>query len=562
LRQKGFLLAWQTAQRREMTETEGVGPGQEPTPKIEHANNDACSISEFAHPLQAASPPQLRQYQVEAIQQCRQQLAIGKNKICLVAPTGSGKTIIAGEIIRLTEARDKRVLVLAHTREIIGQTSGKLRSFDIPHGILAAELTRGAYHHVQVASVQTYWSRVVRRKCMERPPADLIIIDECHHVRARTWREIIQSYPGVPLIGLTATPCRGDGRGLGEVFDTLVECPQVPDLIRLGHLVPTKTYAPPPPDLRGIKMQAGDYVVDQLGERMNDDGLIGDILTNCFKRAEGLKTICFAVNVAHSQHIAAEFVRAGIAAEHVDGSTPTQQRDHILKRLASGMTTVVSNCMVLTEGFDLPDLECMVLARPTRQMGLYRQMVGRGVRPADGKQHLVVLDHSGAIYTHGPVEDIVEWTLYRDRRAVNKHHDNRQRRDTDGSYHSRIIDCRGCGAKRITGHDCMHCGYFPQKPPQAIVFDDADLVLYDAVSRRSHASDYTAEEIAEWHGMLAWIERERGYKSGWVGFKFKEKFGDWPPPLYPKLIKPNQEVLAWIRSRNVAFAKAQRRGAA
>jgi hypothetical protein len=124
----------------------------------------------------------------------------------------------------------------------------------------------------------------------------------------------------------------------------------VPELIKLDYLVPTKTYAPPPPDLRGIKVQAGDYVVDQLGERMNDDGLVGDIVTNWFKRANGLKTICFAVNVAHSQHIAAEFVRAGIAAEHVDGSTPTQQRDRILKRLASGMTTVVSNCMVLTEG--------------------------------------------------------------------------------------------------------------------------------------------------------------------------------------------------------------------
>jgi superfamily II DNA or RNA helicase len=508
------------------------------------------------------SAPQLRPYQVEAIQQCRQQLAIGKNKICLVAPTGSGKTIIAAEIIRLVEAGGKHVLVLAHTREIIQQTSDKLRSFGIDHGIIAAELTRGSYHLVQVASVQTYWSRVMRRKSMERPPADLIIIDETHHVRARTWHEIINRHPDAKLIGLTATPCRGDGRGLGEVFEVIVECPQVPELIKLGYLVPTKTYAPPPPDLRGIKVQAGDYVVNQLGERMNDNGLVGDIVTNWFKRASGLKTICFAVNVAHSQHIAAEFVCAGIAAEHVDGSTPTPQRDRILKRLASGMTTVVSNCMVLTEGFDLPDLECMVLARPTRQLGLYRQMVGRGLRPANGKQHLVVLDHSGAIYVHGPVEDVIEWTLDKDRRAINKFHNDSKRRDTDGSYQSRIIDCVGCGAKRIAGHACVHCGYFPQRALRAIVFDDGDLQLYEALNRRTRASDYTPEEIAEWHSMLAWIAAERGYKPGWVGFKFKEKFGDWPPRLYPKLIKPNPEVLAWVRSRNIAFAKAQRRGAA
>jgi superfamily II DNA or RNA helicase len=163
----------------------GTASGQEAAPETFEQTIDGHSNNAIAHFAQAASAPQLRQHQVEVIQQCRQQLIIRKNnRICLVAPTGSGKTIIAAEIIRLVEARGKHVLVLAHTREITGQTSTKLRSFDIPHGILAAELTRGSYHLVQVGSVQTYWSRVMRRKCMEPPPADLIIIDECHHIRA------------------------------------------------------------------------------------------------------------------------------------------------------------------------------------------------------------------------------------------------------------------------------------------------------------------------------------------------------------------------------------------
>jgi superfamily II DNA or RNA helicase len=258
LSHKGFSAKWLTCfWLGRGTETEGVGCGQQPTPEIENAVTSSILNSNPPTQLQAASPPQLRPYLVEVIEQCREQLATGKNKICLVAPTASGKTVIAAAIIRNTVANNKHALVLAHTREIVGQTSNKLS--DIPHGIILAEQTHGTYHNVLVASVQTYWSRVMRHKRMEPPVADLIIVDECHHIRAHTWHEIIRSYPGVPLIGLTATPCRGDGRGLGEVFDVIVECPQVPELIKLGFLVATKTYAPPAPDLRGVGVQAGDY---------------------------------------------------------------------------------------------------------------------------------------------------------------------------------------------------------------------------------------------------------------------------------------------------------------
>ena len=168
-------------------------------------------------PDKPAFPPgrELRPYQLDVINQCRQKLAAGVSKICLVAPTGSGKTIIAAEIIRSAVAKGKRVLVLAHTREIIKQTSLKLNAAGIAHGIIMATDTVRPYEPVQVASVQTYWSRVMRTKRMDPPHADLVIVDECHHVRARTWRKIIDSYPGVALIGLTATPCRSDGRGLG-----------------------------------------------------------------------------------------------------------------------------------------------------------------------------------------------------------------------------------------------------------------------------------------------------------------------------------------------------------
>jgi DNA repair protein RadD len=363
----------------------------------------------------------------------------------------------------------------------------------------------------------------------------------------------------VPLIGLTATPCRSDGRGLGSSFDVLVECPQVAELINQKYLVGTRTYAPTELDLKGVRTQAGDYVINDLAARVDTDPLVGDIVSHWFKYANGLKTIVFAVNVKHSRHIAGEFEKAGVKAEHLDGSTPKAERDAILARLASGETTIVVNCMVLTEGYDLPAISCLVLARPTKQQGLYRQMVGRGLRPSDDKSWLVVLDHSGAIYRHGCVEDPIEWTLAPDKRAANRAHNGRPVRDTDGSYKSRLVDCKDCGAKRKAGCACVHCGYYPKPPADAIVFEDGSLALYD---RQSRAARQTGDphEQARWHGMLAHYAKLHGHKPGWAAYKFKEQFGHWPPRIQPKPIEPTREVLSWIRSKNIAFAKSRTAG--
>jgi DNA repair protein RadD len=192
-----------------------------------------------AEPPPEDAPPELRSYQADVVERTEQQ----DGNDCVVAPTGAGKTVIGAAIIRAAVARGERVLVLAHTREIVRQTSSKLRVASIEHGVMMADETVRPDEPAQVASVQTYWARVMRTKRIKPPPADLIIVDECHHIRAHTWEQIIKSYPNARLIGLTATPCRGDGRGLGGIFDVLVECPQVAELIKLGFLVPTKTYA-------------------------------------------------------------------------------------------------------------------------------------------------------------------------------------------------------------------------------------------------------------------------------------------------------------------------------
>jgi DNA repair protein RadD len=222
---------------------------------------------------------------------------------------------------------------------------------------------------VQVASIQTLWTRAMRLERMPLPAADLLIVDEAHHCPAETYRKIIAEYPKAVLLGLTATPCRGDGRGLGDIFDIIVECPQVADLIAQKYLVRTRVYAPIDPDLRGVETRQGDYVESQLAGRMDRDNLVGDIVSHWHKYAERRKTVCFAVNVAHSIHIRNEFLKSGVKAEHIDGGTPKPDRDAALARLASGETELVTNCMVLTEGWDMPAVSCGILARPTKKNG-------------------------------------------------------------------------------------------------------------------------------------------------------------------------------------------------
>jgi DNA repair protein RadD len=508
----------------------------------------------------------LRLYQIEDIQEI--ELAIDApwrspldyrpspsppEAVLYVLPTGAGKTVVASTIIERAAAIGWRVLVLTHRREILKQTSLKISGGSFEHGLIQAGLNLDLDHPIQIASIQTLWARCMRTDKIPLPPADLIIIDEAHHIAAQTWRKIIEAYPNARRIGLTATPCRGDGRGLGNYFTKLIEGAQVSSLIRQKFLVPTIYYAPVDPDLRGVQTRQGDYVVAQLADRMNRDDLIGDIVSNWHKHAERRKTLVFCVDVAHSVHVKDEFVKAGVRAEHIDGSTPKPDRAAALARLASGETELISNCMVLTEGFDEPSIGCIMLARPTKQIGLFRQMAGRGLRPAEGKTNLILIDHSGAVFRHGLLEDRVEWTLDVTKRAENAAHAARDRAQT-----SRLVECSQCSALRTAGEKCPHCGFFPQRRPDLIVFREGELARFDR-NTRSAASTVSPEDRMRWHGMLAHIAAKRGYKPGWAGYKFKEKFGHWPPQRSAVPIEPSPECLSWVRSRNIAYAKAKER---
>jgi DNA repair protein RadD len=501
------------------------------------------------------APIVLHLFQKDLVEKIETAIATCAGKMILVLPTGGGKTVVASALIKRLVAQYRPVLFLAHRREIINQTCAKLHLNGVSHGIIMAGADQNLRPQalVQVASIDTLRARALNRETMRLPPADVVFIDEAHHARALTYGRVIDAYPDAVIIGMTATPVRGDGKGLGNIFRQMIEGPQVKELIDLDVLVRPRLYAPVDPDLKGVRTQAGDYVINQLASRMNTDQLVGDIVAHWLRHGEQRRTVCFAVDVAHSVHIRNEMIAAGVRAEHIDANTPIKEREAILARLASGETEVVTNCMVLTEGWDMPEVGCCILARPTKQMGLYRQMIGRVLRAACDKKDAIVLDHAGACFRHGLPEDHVAWTLSTDKQAVNPTHERRKRGEEP-----KLRKCPACQAV-MTAPPCAACGWMPKPRARDVEFAEGELGLVRG--GRAQAPAYSSEDRARWHGMFAYIARERGYSPKFANAKHMEKFGAWPPyGAAPMPIPPTPECLAWIRSRMIAYAK--RRSAA
>lgn len=496
----------------------------------------------------------LHGYQSEIIDRARERLTTGgRRRIIVVIPTGGGKTIIAARVVLNAIAKNCTALFLVHRRELLKQAAQKLTAETIDAGIISPGFRPRPDQAVQVASISTLHARAIRSNRMSLPDADLVVVDECHHATAATWRTLLDRYPLAYVVGLTATPCRGDGRGLGGIFEEIVEGPDVAELVRLGHLVGTRVYAAPPPDLSGVKMLAGDYNEKQLAEKVNTVELVGDVVTHWLRFARGRRTIVYAVDVAHSVHLRDEFCRAGVAAGHIDGSTPIDERDAILKQFADGVLDVVCNCAILTEGFDCPEAACIVLARPTKSFGLYRQMVGRGLRPAEGKTECVVIDHAGITADHGFVEEPVQWTLAPDRKAHAK-----KANGSSGHVERKLKDCPECGAARWQGKPCPACGWRGHKNGAGVDFVDGELV---ELARDGQARAEAGIKPEEFYRRLLWIAGERGRNPGWAAHSFREKFKAWPKRKWQNALplEPDAITRSWVRSRDIAFARSRDR---
>ncbi len=439
----------------------------------------------------------------------------------LVAPTGAGKTCVSAAMIAGAVAKNKRCIFLAHRAELIEQCSQKLDDLQVPHGIIQGNHPRfNPERPVQVASVQTLINR-------EHWPADLIIVDECHRSTSKSYIEVIKRYRNAILVGLSATPYRTDGRGLGSVafddqplYTDLHEVIGTQELIDLGYLIEPEVYGSERPDLSHVDTQMGDYKKDQLCEAMEPLILHGQIVQNWLKQFPNKDacTVIFAPSVKQSIMIVEQFRKEGIAAAHIDGDkkrTPALLRKEILGNLRSRKLQVVSNYGLLTEGYDLPHLECVVLARPTKSRGLFRQMIGRLMRPDPGKKCAIVLDHAGCTWTHGFVTEAEEYTLK-----------GREKRARKGDSDKPVKECVEC--KRLVPIQtpvCPGCGYeFPKK---GIAYTDEELVKLDKASfkKKRQAPKDERQRILE---QLCLKCTESGFKPNWAKVRYLHTFGEWP----------------------------------
>ena len=456
--------------------------------------------------------PTPRPYQIEAQQALRGFVQRGVRRIVLQCPTGGGKTIIAAFLIRSAVAKRKRVLFGAPRKELVNQCSNKLDLLGIHHGIVMSRHSRCLPSlPVQVASIPT----LVRRLDNRSWDFDLIIMDECHRSLAATHMKILEAFPKAVVIGLTATPERSDGRGLGEFYQAMVQASTVQKLTELGNLVPSRVWAPSRPDLTGVRIARGDYDETDLAELMNRPDLVGNIPRHWKELAANRTTVAFAVNIRHSIHIRDSFRAAGVRAEHLDGTTPDRERDTILERLASGDIQVVSNVGILTEGWDCPLASCCILARPTMSTGLYQQMVGRVLRPSSGKPDAIILDHAGCVHEHGMPDEDRQYSL----------EGSKRKRKKPGQRNTpRAQTCEKCFAAFPMGtRKCPGCGWsvYVAARPNPTIDDRARLKEISQVQAREKRNLRVRKDLERYQQIAA----SKGYKSGWIFHRMKHQYG-------------------------------------
>ena len=475
----------------------------------------------------------LRPYQDAGVNEIRATYGKGKTAPLYVCPTGGGKTVLFAYIASSAAAKKLRSVIVCHRIELIKQAARTLSDFGIDYGIIHPDFKPNYSKLIQIASIQTLANRVEDLTRAGFAPR-FLIYDEAHHGTAGMWTTVRASWPSPKTLtlGVTATPVRTDGQGLGAqhqggVYDALIMGPQIGELIAAGYLVQPDVYAPQKQvDLAGLDSGGKDYDVRELEELVDRTAVTGDAVDNYRKYADGLPAVAFCVSIQHAEHVAEQFRAAGYRAYAVSGDkkkTPVKVRERVLKGLENGETEVVCSCDLISEGTDIPALACAILLRPTMSLAMYLQQVGRVLRPVKDaagkplKERGIVLDHVGNSLRHGMPDEPREWTLD----GVVK---EGKRKKGQAPPPPRVFSCPTCFAIHLPAPACIRCGYaYPAPEPEPIQeAKEGELTLItEAIRERILTAK--EREIAEARTLedLQKIAILRNYAPSWASHTWK-----------------------------------------
>lgn len=475
----------------------------------------------------------LRPYQQKAVDELRASFRAGNRAPLFQLPTGGGKTFVFSYVADGATRLGNRVLILVHRRELLLQASLSLARIGLRHSLIAQDkqIREAISTHVEelsapfvdlaapvaIASVDT----LIRRLNTVRPPK-LIICDEAHHLtRGNKWGRVVSHFQESVLLGVTATPVRSDGKGLGAqaggFFDDLICGPSMRDLIDMGYLLPPIVYAPPTViDLAGVRTSGGDYVASDLATRVDKPTITGDAVAHYRKICPYSPAIAFCVSISHAEHVAAQFRASGFDFRVIHGGMHDIERRSLIRALARGQIHGLTSCDIISEGTDIPVVGCGILLRPTKSEGLYLQQVGRVLRPSPGQERAYILDHVGNCLVHGLPDADREWTL-EGRRKRTKGAGTAEPRE-------RIMQCPKCYAAHSPSPRCPQCGH-EYDNARGVEQQDGELMevtgaVAEALRRKRRAEERRAKTYDDF---LA-LGRARGYAKPEAWAKIRMKF--------------------------------------
>ncbi|KAA5961038.1 MULTISPECIES: DEAD/DEAH box helicase [Pantoea] len=476
----------------------------------------------------------------------------------LYAPVGFGKTAIAALITHGFVSRGLRVMFVAPYTVLLDQTASRFVEYGLPEDEISYVWRDHPSYFpqnlIQIASADT----LIRRKFPDN--IDLLIVDEAHLRRKQLLKviEYLTQETNVKVVGLSGTPF---AKFLGNYYQKLIKPTTMKELIEIGALSPYEFYAPSHPDLTGVKtsVQAGygsDYNEEQIGKIMSAAPLVGDIVRNWLENGQNRPTICFCVNVAHANFVTMEFSRAGVAVEVMTAHTPHDQRQLTIRRFEQGITKIIVNVGVLVAGFD-SDVRCIIFARPTKSEIRWIQTLGRGLRPAPGKEQCLIFDHTGTVSKLGYPDDIEYDYLPADSDGM----------ETAPVRVSRVEEpeqlpkeCPSCHYVKPVGiYICPKCGFKP------LAGEDVETDRSRGLSRvKKEKVTHTKEQKQSWWSQILYYQRIRSAQGkpvsdGWCAHTYRQKFQVWPQGLHRTPMEITPEVSNFIKSKQIAYVKGKQK---